>query len=260
VGITQILHCELTFGRGITARVQFLCGLQLYITYFDEVKSNPKQGQKHYLVGGIVVPADKVSAMEKAVSDVAEATFGTRDLITTTEFHASYCYGGKGPFKGMPIEERLNLIVSLLRVISETEGVMRVYAAIDTEKLYKPSTAAEFAFQHFVERVEMALPSGSPCLMIGDLDDEQATSMVKDFAKYRQRGTPTTYGIKIEQLVDSVHFGRSHHSRMLQLADNYMFKVSGGFSGRSGWPAKRLNELLAEVNLFPTKYKIWPNA
>jgi hypothetical protein len=240
--------------------IQRLCELRLYVTYFDEVKSNPKQGQHQYLVGGIIVPADKVSAMEQSVSDLAEATFGTRDLTINTEFHASYCYGGKGHFKGMAIEERLNLIASLLRIISETEGVMRVYAAIDTEKLYKPSTAAEVAFQHFVERVEMALPSGSPCLMIGDLDDEQANSMVKDFAKYRQRGTPTTYGIKIEQLVDSVHFGRSHHSRMLQLADNYMFKVSGGFSGRSGWPAKRLKELLADVNLFPTKYKVWPNS
>lgn len=232
----------------------------MYVTYFDEVKPNPTQGQCHYLVGGVVVPVNKVSTMEKSVSDLAETTFGTRDLTVTTEFHASYCYGGKGHFKGMAIEKRLNLIAALLQIISETEGVMRVYAAIDTGKLYKPSTAAEVAFQHFVERVEMALPEGSPCLMIGDLDDEQSNAMVKDFARYRQRGTPTTYGIKIEQLVDSVHFGRSHHSRMLQLADNYLFNVSGQFSGRSGWPAKRLHELLENVNLFPTKYKVWPKS
>lgn len=231
---------------------------QLYVAYFDEVKANPKQGQHHYLVGGIVVPSDKIKSMEEAVSDLAESTFGTRDLTVNTEFHASYCFGGKGPFKGKPIEQRLTAMASLLRLVAETEGVKRVYAAIDTGKLYKPEKAAETAFLHFVERVEKALPADTPCLMIGDLDDEQATNMVTDFLRYRQNGTPTNYGIKITKLVDSVHFCRSHHSRMLQLADNYLFKVSGAYSGRAGWPTKRLNELLADVSLYPHRYKEWP--
>jgi hypothetical protein len=230
----------------------------VYVAYFDEVKSDPTQGQDFYIVGGIVVPADKIAHLEREASNIAEELFGTRELVPSTEFHASYCYFAKAHFKGWAIENRLQALTRLLRLVSETDGVKRVYSAINTPKLASRYSPPETAFLHFVERVEKALPADCPCLLIGDLDDQQAKNMVRDFSRYRQHGTPSAYGIEIKSLVDSVHFCRSHHSRLLQLADVYVFHVAGLYGSRKGYSAERFKELKKEIDLFPSRYKVWP--
>lgn len=231
----------------------------MYVTYFDEVKAMPKNGQNHYVVAGLVVPAAQIGTIEKAASDLSEAVFGSRELVTETEFHASYLYFGKGHFKGMDPNKRLEVFEQLYKIIAGAEDVKRVYAAIDTTKLWG-DTAPETAFQHFVERAEMAIPSKASSLLIGDLDDQQAHNMVRDFQKYRQHGTPTKWGINIVSLVDSVHFCRSHHSRMLQLADVYAFKVGGMYGNRKGWIADKWSEMMGGLDLYAHRYKEWPKS
>jgi hypothetical protein len=229
----------------------------LFVTYFDEVKAMPQNGQNHYIVAGLVVPADLIGQLETAVTDLSEKYFGTRELVTSSEFHASYCYFGKGHFKGRPMAERIEMLAELLKIISEADGLKRVYAAIDTAKLWG-GNAPEVAFQHFVERAELAIPKNATALLIGDLDDQQAHNMVREFQRYRQHGTPTKWGIHIKSLVDSVHFCRSHHSRLLQLADVYAFHVAGYFSKRTGRFADMFAEAKKDIDLFPHRYKEWP--
>lgn len=95
----------------------------------------PQNGQNHYIVAGLVVPADLIGQLETAVTDLSEKYFGTRELVTSSEFHASYCYFGKSHFEGRPMAERIEILAELLKIISEADGLKRVYAAIDTAKL-----------------------------------------------------------------------------------------------------------------------------
>ena len=230
----------------------------MYVAYFDEVKAMPQHGRTHYLVGGLAVPMETIGTLEHAVTALSEEVFGTTELTVDSEFHASYCYFGKGNFKGRPPQERIEVIARLARFISEADDVKRVYSAIKQPKLYNEDQAAEFAFAHFVERMELAIPRSEPCILIGDLDDEQATNMVNDFSRFRQRGTPWAYGIELKSVVDSVHFCRSHHSRLLQLADIYMFIVSGWYGGRKGWMKEALGKALEGMDLYAHRYKEWP--
>lgn len=229
----------------------------MYVTYFDEVKSNPSNGQDHYFVGGLSIPMERIREIEEKVGEVANDTFGTTELRPDTEFHAAHIYFRKGPFKGLESEQRIALLGRLSRIIAEEEGIRRVYADIDVTKLKAPDRAAEFAFAHFCERVELL---NRTTLLIGDLDDQQAKSMIADFARFRVQGTPWDYGIKVEKLVDAVHFARSHHSRMVQLADVYLFAVTHRTAGRQGWMAEALTKELAGVELWPHRYKEWPKS
>jgi hypothetical protein len=229
----------------------------LFVTYFDEVKAMPKNGQHHYIVAGLVVPANLIGQLETAVTDLSEKYLGTRELVSASEFHASHCYFGKSHFKGRSMSERIEILAELLKIIADADGVRRVYAAIDTQKLWG-GNAPEVAFQHFVERAEMAIPKDAPALLIGDLDDQQAHNMVREFQRYRQHGTPTQWGINIKSLVDSVHFCRSHHSRLLQLADVYAFHVAGYYGKRGGKFAEIFAEAKKDINLFAHRYKEWP--
>jgi hypothetical protein len=131
--------------------------------------------------------------------------FGSTELIPETEFHADFIYRGKGNCKGKSMVDRAAILGRLAKIIGGNRYIGKVFAAIDTAKIYNEEQAPEFAFAHFVERVQMCVLD-RPCIMIGDLDDEQARNMVRDFSKYRAGGTPWAHGIEIKSVVDSVHF------------------------------------------------------
>lgn len=82
--------------------------------------------------------------------------------------------------------------------------------------------------------------------------------MIAAFAQYRSRGTPWDFGIKIEGILDAVHFARSHHSRLIQLADVYLFLVTHSWGSRKGWVADQLKAGLKGVELWAHRYKEWP--
>lgn len=230
----------------------------MYVTYFDEVKANPAQGQSYYLVGGISVPMADIAKLEASVTSLAQELFGSSDLTPKTEFHASHIYFGKGPFKGMASEKRIELLAKLADIIVHGSGVKRMYAAINTDKLYVPEKAPEFAFAHFCERAHRAIGPKATSILIGDQDDQESKNMIRDFATYRQSGTPWAFGLEIKRLTDTVHFARSHYSRMIQLADLYVFTVASRYGGRSGWMADALKEALKEKDLHANSYKEWP--
>jgi len=235
----------------------------MYVTYFDEVKAHPQQGQNSYWVGGISVPIEAISETESRINDVAQEVFGTTELTSETEFHSKLIYSGRGQFRGKKPEQRMDLLVRLVDILAETAQIKRVYAEIVTSRLKGPQKRpAEIAFAFFCERVQMLLgPMKQATLLIGDHDDEQIKAMIRDFSRYRATGTFWNYGIKIRNIVDTVHFARSHHSRMIQLADVYMFYVTHMYSNsRKGWMADRLRERLKGKNLYAHRYKEWPLA
>jgi hypothetical protein len=229
----------------------------VYVTYFDEVKAQPAQGQNYYFVGGLCVPMNEVSSIEAKLSALVTELFGWADLTPDTCFHARLIHFKKGPFAEMDFPKRLEVLTKLTTILAEAP-VKRVYAAIDTEKLMAKHKVAEIAFAHFCERVEMAMAKDEHTILIGDLDNEQFKQMIADFARYRARGTPWNYGIQISSIVDSVHFARSHHSRLIQLADIYLYTVSHMFGARTGGFRDAYDKVVKSVNLFPTRYKVWP--
>jgi len=235
----------------------------MYVTYFDEVKPDLSHGQEAYWVGGIAVPKDAIATVEARLAQLAKDVFGSTELTPSTEFHCKLLYAKKGQFKGMPVQERIDLLVELVGIIKEHEAIKRVMAAINPSQLFSPQKAAEIAFAFFCERVQMLLKGiGQTTILIGDHDNDQVKAMIREFATYRDSRTMWDYGIKIENIVDTVHFAQSHHSRMIQLADVYMFYLTHMSKPhcRKGWMADRLRERLKGMGLYPHKYKIWPPA
>lgn len=232
----------------------------MYVTYFDEVKADVRQGQDSYWIGGIAIPMADVPEIEGQVNDLAEQVFGTTEFTPETEFHCKYLYRGKGPFKGMSPEQRIDLLVKLVDILADNAVIKRVYARVITPNLTgsekKPD---EIAFAFFCERVQM-LVSPHTTILIGDQDDERVKRMIQVFSRYRTSGTFWLYGIKIKNVADTVHFARSHHSRMLQLADVYLFYITHMYtSSRKGnWMADQLREKLKGKNLYAHRYKEWP--
>jgi len=230
----------------------------MYVTYFDEVKPIPDQGLKSYWLGGIVVKMDHIAGLEAQANALAKELWGTQELSEHTEFHARCIYFGKFPFKGWPPERRLEVMMKLVDMIAQPNIIKRVYAKINVDLLYNPEKAAEYAFIHFCERVQRVVGSDLKTLLIGDFDKDQANKTIQEFLRYRIEGTPWEFGVEITSIVDSVHFARSHHSRMIQLADVYLFALTHQWGARTGEMAEKFTEELKKRDISPKSYKDWP--
>jgi hypothetical protein len=85
--------------------------------------------------------------------------------------------------------------------------VARIDDSLDLEAL---------ALMFLIEKVDaFARGRKSQALLIGDLDNEKAVNRaVQNLSVYRADKTKYAYGRKIEHVADTIHFARSHHSRL----------------------------------------------
>ena len=121
------------------------------------------------------------------------------------------------------------------------------------------------AFMFFVERVDMALRDrGGVGLLIGDFEHDRASTVAAtDLSQFRESGTPYDFGRAITHLIDTVHFTHSHLSRMVQLADVYIWTLQLCASTPPDEPGPR-GELARFVReetrlLRAHRFKEWPS-
>lgn len=234
----------------------------MLITYFDEVKYQ-LGSQPFYWLGGLIVDAAIVKELESEVDALAKQCFGTSALSRDTEFHAADIFHRKRNFKEWnKIDDRLAVLQRLAEIVGRVEGIGRVFARLEPAKMVAGDKLDQRAFMFFVERVEGYLRGkGDLGILIGDREsDKVSTVFAEELSLYREHGTPYAYGTQLKCLIDTVHFTESHLSRMLQLADAYIWLLQLCKQNSDAHPAKPLVEFVREKTdvLSAHKYKIWP--
>lgn len=234
----------------------------MLITYFDEVKHQPGT-QPFYWLGGLVVAASLVKELEAEVDELSKECFGTSTLCRDTEFHAAEIFHRKRNFKDWgDITKRLNVLQRLADILGRQEGIGRIYVRLEPAKMIAEENLDQKAFMFFVERVEKYLSNQNNLgILIGDREsDKVSTVFAESLSLYREHGTPYAYGQQLEHLIDTVHFTESHLSRMLQLADAYVWLLQLCKQNSEAYPAKALIQYVREKTnvLSVSKYKIWP--
>ena len=236
----------------------------MLLAYFDEVKYQEGE-QPYYWIGGIVATPEMVRDLEKAVNELSEECFNAATLSKDTEFHAKEVFHGKRNFnKWKNIEKRMNVLIRLADILNSQPGLAKIYARIEPAKIVTQISIEDTAFMFFVERVEQYLRSrGLPGMLIGDRENERVSKQfAENLSCYRRYGTNYEFGTELNNLIDTVHFTNSHHSRMLQLADLYVWLLQLSFNsspGKSYAHGLVINHVRENTSIFsPTKYKIWP--
>jgi len=123
--------------------------------------------------------------------------------------------------------------------------------------------AQELAFLFFVERVDLLMRDNkSVGLLIGDHEHDRVTNTAAEhLSAFRAYGTPYDFGREITNLIDTVHFSHSHLSRMLQLADVYVWALQLCATSKTGGSSRaELAEFVRkETNLLQVhRCKWWP--
>ncbi|PUE35539.1 DUF3800 domain-containing protein [Limnohabitans sp. Hippo4] len=223
----------------------------MQIIYFDEVKYDPPK-QPYYWLGAIVVNAVNLQTVEKKVDELALKFFANRKLARENEFHAADIFHRKNHFKHEKNHNIRRAILEELANICSSDLLRRICVKIAPEKMLKhPSEIPSMAFMMLTEQVDSYLKSVDDIgMLIGDRENDYVS---KEFAEalshYRVHGTYYDYGVKVERLVDTVHFTESHLSRMLQLADAFIWLYQFAYQYKESKYTKNLYEHICNTQL-----------
>jgi hypothetical protein len=177
----------------------------------------------YYLVA-LAVHGRRARALEDAATALLAARFGAECRRPGFECKGSDLYRGEGPCKAMRPAERVALYGDLLALLAEHRAEL-LWIGIDKARLARryrtPMHPHKLAFIYLVEDIERFLcQRGEYGLIVSDEEKEVEQQLVEDLARYKELGTSFGHSpIELSRVVDNVHWVRSHHSRLMQLAD-----------------------------------------
>lgn len=221
------------------------------IIYFDEVKFDPPK-QPYYWLGAIAVDATQLQEIEKKVDALSQKYFETTKLARENEFHAADIYHRKNHFKHEKDHTKRRAILEELTTLCASDEISRICIRLEPGKMIKStSEIPSMAFMMLTEQVDSYLKSSNDIgMLIGDRENDHVS---KEFAEalshYRAHGTYYDYGVKVERLVDTVHFTESHLSRMLQLADAFIWLYQFTYQYKESKYTKNLYEHIISTKL-----------
>lgn len=193
----------------------------MHLFYFDEVKFERGQ-QDSYWLGCIGVTAEDAQSVTQEVSDLAYEVFATKELIAESEFHGIDLARSKGRFKG-DYDRAFSTLCRLLKVLA-SDKIIRGYIRVNPARM-RVADYEKTAFMFLLEQIQQLLEErNSVGMLFGDYDDKGLVSkIVREFSRYQNYGTEWRGARKIDRVIDTIHFARSHHSRLIQLADVYLY-------------------------------------
>jgi Protein of unknown function (DUF3800) len=230
------------------------------LIFFDEAKDDPNH--HHYHIGAVCIDETCLTLVEEKLDSLSAEIFRTTVLSTETEFHAAEIFHRKTKFwSSFDFDHRIRIITRLAEILS-MEEVLLIDIQINCSLLWEHQRADEIAFMYLCERAnDLVKAKKALGMLIGDREsDRMAERFSTRLSNYRDNGTGYAFGRDINNLVDSVHFTHSHLSRFLQLADVYVWLLQFRLRNQDSTNERHsaILDIWRNLNLSPSKYKIWP--
>ena len=203
----------------------------MYLLYLDDSGSPKNRDESHVVLGGFIVPEDKLYWVNKNLDDLETSL----SLPTNTEFHAAEISGGRTePWKSIQRPDRFKLIINVLESARYSQNNISVLACA-VEKAYFPKEDPMLIafedicsrFQYFLYRQHTQTNESSNGLIIMD-ESSYKQSLQSLTRKFK------TIGTKWHQKLDSINeapmFVDSKVSRGIQLADHIAYAIFRRYS------------------------------
>lgn len=179
-------------------------------------KSDPNQ--PIHLLGCMIVDASNVNKFEAKCNDIAKAFFPNE--WKSVEFKAHEIYAGKGPFKQLRVEQRIDLTTRLLTAATEHAAGFG-YTGVDKRKSYANDHPHRIAFGLMIEGIQPFCNQRDELgLIIADEYNEIGKTLLSDFSHMKIHGTFWGYrNVTATNIVDTIHFVNSADNRLIQVCD-----------------------------------------
>lgn len=198
------------------------------LIYLDEAgntgsKADPDQ--PIHMVGSLIVDQAHVRPIEVRLNALAERC---RTLIRAAghavpadpiEFHGADIYGGRGLFKPISPADRIAVCADIIAACRDGAAEFG-HCAVNKMKLISGHPHMR-CFQFTLERLQDYLSRKNELgLLIADEHRELEEEIIQDLAFSKEFTTGWGYRpTAIENIIDTVHFVKSKHNRLVQACD-----------------------------------------
>jgi hypothetical protein len=195
----------------------------MYLAYMDEAGNTGRKAdadQPVHMLGCLLVEDSCVRPLEDAIAAVATKHFPKLSTKSDFEFHGALLYSGKGIFRGCPPAARIAAMRDLIEVTAQHSAAFG-YTGVNKVKSYANDHPHRIAFTLLVERLEPWLKARDAlALIVADENHEVDQNLITDMEWFKQHSTSWGYvHVKIERVIDSIHFVKSHNNRLIQACD-----------------------------------------
>jgi len=196
----------------------------LKFVYIDESGNTgwnlKDSNQPYHFLSALSVDETNIMGAQAAIKNIASEHFPLHYSNTDFEFHGTELRKGSGYFKGTPPDERIEIAHKLMSILKEYEVDVFILG-IDKGNYYANVHPHQAAFVLLVERLNPYLKSLNQLgLMVCDENHDIEQPIINDLSRFQEYSTSFGYkSVQATEIVDSVHFVKSHNNPIIQLAD-----------------------------------------
>ncbi len=193
----------------------------LVLAYVDESYT----AERFYL-GAVIVDGAAAERIEAGLNAIMHDYRGQFGLSLATEMHGNPLFQGKEEWSEVPTRVRINVYQRAMEVVG-TSGARVILRGMNVrrqrERYVDPHPPHEVVLGHLLERVnDYARSIDVHALVLADEVHTHERHRT-NFRHFRLGGTPGYRSTMLGQLLDTIHFAPSNHSRLLQAADLVTF-------------------------------------
>lgn len=190
--------------------------------YLDE----SGRGNKFYFFGALIADAPAIQDIERGFNEIAGLiAANVAGFDPRTEFHAVDMFQGTSEWKQVPIAWRVKACDLAAKVLARSSARF-IFRGVDIEGLERryanPHPPHLLALAQVLEQADTFLGNegSAPPIGLAHADEHHsahsARRSLRDFKIARVPGYTTR---QLHRIADTIYFGPSHESRLLQAAD-----------------------------------------
>ncbi|MDD7836003.1 DUF3800 domain-containing protein [Paenarthrobacter sp. AB444] len=234
----------------------------MILAFLDE----SARGGELYYMGALMVGAAEARKLEKSLDEiVADVAAAVPGFDPATELHGYEVFHQKEGWDGVPVWLTVKVCKQVAKAIHDS-GAKFVFRGIDVQKLSdrytNPHPAHALALSHALESVQHVLNLDHTDESVLVLADEHHTApdsrtRFRGMRAAAQRGFTS---IALKDLIDTIYFGPSNHSRLLQAADMATFLTNRSVTITEKHPdAKRaMKDIKGNLDRATRWSYVWP--
>ncbi|WP_461513661.1 DUF3800 domain-containing protein [Rathayibacter agropyri] len=191
------------------------------------------RGDRFYFFGALMVDEGAASAVEAGLNGIGQILAdNVPGFRAETEFHGNEIFHGEKEWDGVPVGWRVKACELGAKVIQRS-GAEFVFRGINLVRLRarytRPFPAHLLTLAHILAEVDARLESviGDKAIVLAD-DHHSAASSRRNLVNFKIGRVPGYTARQLSSLIDTMYFGPSHASRLLQATD-----VATYFSNRA---------------------------
>lgn len=192
------------------------------IVYVDE----SARDNDYYFFGALIVDGDAARQIERGMNEVAALIAShVPGFSADTEFHAVNMFHGTEEWRNVPVAWRVKACDLTAKIIGRSTAQF-VFRGIDLNaqraKYKRPFPPHLLALAHSLEEVDKRLRrmvAPENCGLVVADEHHSATSARRSLRDFRIGKVPGYTTRQLDAVLDTIYFGPSHESRLLQAAD-----------------------------------------